>query len=89
MAATTKIVLISVISFWLISSFQLAGCSRPGFGVRGDTSISTHAQDFEKGTNSGGAAFVGARPVASGPNPIQHNFAIRTASHPPAPESEP
>lgn len=45
--------------------------------------------DFEKGTNSGGAAFVGARPVASGPNPIQHNFAIRTASPPPTPESEP
>ncbi|KAK9220882.1 hypothetical protein WN944_009306 [Citrus x changshan-huyou] len=162
MAPTTKIVLISVISFWLISSFQLAGCSRPGFGVGGDTSISTQAQvmqrngtvcfycfclyrianeqripnesaaarvsnmrsfhcfvfvgnkserpgelfavlaeletlnvfafqwsDFEKGSNSGGAAVVGARPVGSGPNPIQHNFAIRTASHPPAPESEP
>lgn len=48
MAATTKIVLISVISFWLISSFQLAGCSRPGFGVRGDTSISTHAQVMQR-----------------------------------------
>lgn len=52
-------------------------------------SVFWNLKDFEKGTNSGGAAFVGARPVASGPNPIQHNFAIRTASHPPAPESEP
>ncbi|KAL9458829.1 hypothetical protein AB3S75_007666 [Citrus x aurantiifolia] len=89
MATTTTIFLISVISFWLISSFQLAGCSRPAFGAGGDTSISTQAQDFEKVSNSGGAAVVGARPVGSGPNPIQHNFAIRTASPPPAPESEP
>lgn len=79
MAPTTKIVLISVISFWLISSFQLAGCSRPGtyflvlfwlilflsiyfyffltgfiyarysgFGVGGDTSISTQAQVMQR-----------------------------------------
>ena len=52
-------------------------------------SVFWNLQDFEKGSNSGGAAVVGGRPVASAPNPIHHNFAIRTASPPPARESEP
>ncbi|KAK9224494.1 hypothetical protein WN943_009528 [Citrus x changshan-huyou] len=81
MALTNKIVLMSV--FWLIISLQLAGCTRPSCGVGGDS------QDFEKGSNSGGAAVVGGRPVASGPNRFHHHFAIRAASPPPAPESEP
>lgn len=52
-------------------------------------SVFWNLQDFEKGSNSGGAAVVGGRPVASGPNRFHHHFAIRAASPPPAPESEP
>ena len=52
-------------------------------------SVFWNLQGFEKGSNSGGAAVVGSRPVASSPNPFHSNVAIRTASPPPAPESEP